>query len=242
MDKKEKALPTESKDQKQKKGSTLLVDLFYFFWRSIFPTEMLTLNRCLIKANEMVPNKYFNRLLFKNRIIIMIAAGPSLINLFLLYTYFTNQNLVTHTLGSIYATFNEAIRVKNLNLLSGISVPMDFWIYLMALLFQCFVLTSASFLLMMIVKRLDPVLRDSIQLREFCRSHNYSSNDDNMFLVCKAGVLARISLSSGDDFVKDKHLWRQLNKIPKDPIESSKDRNIVFVGNGFQLGRYEFKI
>lgn len=135
-----------------------------------------------------------------------------------------------------------ALATKKPDMLLGIHFSENFIYYLGMIMIQILVLTSLSWIFMAVIRRVNPIIKNSKELREYCLSKNYSTEQDQFFLVCKAGVLARVSSSSGDDLVKDKFLWRHLNKIPKDPIESPKDRNIVFIGNGFQLQKYEFKI
>lgn len=238
MDKKDKTSPVGN--EKKKPG---LLDLIVrFFFRSIFPTELMNINHCLIKAHEIAPNSYFMKLLYKNRVIITIAAAPSIINLVLLYNYVTGDNLVTNTIKSSWIVLNTALKSKNMGLINTIVFPMDFWIYICALMVQIIVMTFASYALMLLIKKLDPVLRESEDLRNYCISHNYAAEEDSLFLVCKAGVMAKLSKGSGEDLIKDKHLWRILNKQPKDPIDSPKDRSLVFIGNGFTLQKYEFKI
>jgi len=241
-DSKDKLLPVTDKTNRENKGSPILGAVLKFFIRSIFPTELMNINRCLIKANELSPNRYFMRLLFKNRLIILVAAGPSLLNLGLIYHYFSSSNTITNTVRSVYQLTERAIKSKNIALLETISIPESFWVYCLALVGQFIVMTTLSFILMVIIKKLDPILKDSLKLREYCLSHGFSSEEDNLFLVCKAGIVAKVSKMSGDDLVKDKHIWRIFNKIPKDPIESPTDRSVVFIGNGFQLTKYEFKI
>lgn len=233
---------SKKQDSENKPKKSLVKLILKFFIGSIFPVELDNINTCLYKANEINPLPYFRKLRFKNRLIWAVSALPSVSNIIFLGLYFYGENTIKKEILLNVKILKSAVLAKNPDILQSISFSENFLIYLGLVVVQTIILTTMSWAIMGFIKRINPIIKESLELREYCLGKNYSNTEDNLFLVCKAGILAKISESSGDDLMKDKHLWRHLNKIPKEPVESPKDRSIVFIGNGFQLQKYEFKI
>lgn len=239
---------TNNVDSKKNKGMFFKA-ILSFFYRSIFIPEMGHLTDMLDKALSITNDESFIGIRRKSKalhflVFILTVTMTSVV----VYSFYFDSKVISDELmrlSKIGVLVLDSLKVGNIDkaqfIIENIKLSPKAVNHFISSSVLILSVHTISFCASRAIVVLNPLIRKSNEMREAFIKRGWSTEKDTYFLVCKAGILCQPSVANGDAIVADTLFWRNLNRIPREPLECATNRTIIFIGNGFELKKMEFK-
>lgn len=240
---------TEIKDSDKKSIKLRILGFILKGYASCFRARGLAhIVKCSSKCFEITKETGFITLRTKALILIYILRIPAiLMSTLIIYFKLLEGDYLFVELGIIKSGFAGLAKFstdmdENKKLIDALIPNERFISNLVSTYLAIHVVLLMNFIGIKLIEGFHPLIKMSRKIKEIFVSKGWSLEESEHFLYAKTGILVEIPKAEGKTIVNDGILWRDLDRIPKDPIECPRDRKVVFIGNGFKLSKVEFKV
>jgi hypothetical protein len=237
---------------KEKENKSLKVKVLGMIlkgYASCFKSSGLAhVSKCADKCFEITKEKGFLTLKAKSNRLILLLKLPALIMCAMIVyfkllegDYLLNE-ITRIKLGIIGLSNISTDMDKNKLLIDALFPDTRFISNLVSTFMAIHVVLVLNFIGIKIIEGFHPLIKKSKEIKELFVAKGWALETSEYFLYSKTGILAEIPKVEAKTVINDGILWRDLDRVPKDPVECPKDRKVIFIGNGFKLKKVEFKV